>query len=307
MKSLAIIEAPSGLGLETAGVERLSARLLDLGLAEALNASVPARVEPPAATGRIDPATGVLNAPELAAYSRTLADTVEATLARGAFPLILGGDCSILMGSALALKRRGRYGLLFIDGNADFFQPEANPNGEAASMDLAFATGHGPAPLADLEGRGPSIREDDAVAFGWRDHDDQAEYGSQPLPSGMGSFDLPRIRAMGLDAAVDAALDRLTRTDTEGFFVHLDADVLDDAVMPAVDYRMAGGLSVGDVETVLRRALGSGRAVGLEVAIYNPSKDPDGAAGARLVRLLATSFGDGWSTPNTAGRTKLHR
>lgn len=289
MKPIAIIEAPSGLGLKTAGVERLSARLLELGLAEVLGVSALARIEPPATTGKIDPATGVLNARELAAYSRTLADAVETALERDAFPLILGGDCSILMGSALALKRRGRYGLLFIDGNADFFQPEANPNGEAASMDLAFATGHGPAPLADLEGRAASIREDDVVAFGWRDHDDQAEYGSQPLPSRMGSFDLPRIRAAGLEAAIDAAL---IRADTEGYFIHLDADVLDDALMPAVDYRMADGLSVGDLEAVLRQALGSGRAVGFEVTIYNPSKDPDGAAGARLVRLLAASFAD---------------
>lgn len=101
-------------------------------------------MEPPPATGVIDPETGVLNAPELADYSRGLANVVEAALERGDFPLILGGDCSILLGSALALKRRGRYGLLFLDGNADFFQPEANPNGEAASMDLAFATGHAP-------------------------------------------------------------------------------------------------------------------------------------------------------------------
>ena len=57
---------------------------------------------------------------------------------------MLGGDCSILLGNLLALRRRGRYGLLFVDGHADFYHPEANPNGEAASMDLAFATGRGP-------------------------------------------------------------------------------------------------------------------------------------------------------------------
>jgi arginase len=49
-----------------------------------------------------------------------------------------------VLAAALALRRRGRYGLLFIDGQADFFQPEADPYGEAASMDLAFVTGHGP-------------------------------------------------------------------------------------------------------------------------------------------------------------------
>jgi arginase len=84
--------------------------------------------------------------------------SVEGVLDRREFPLILGGDCSILLGAVLALRRRGRFGLLFIDGHADFYQPEANPNGEAASMDLAFVTGHGPPLLTDLEGRGPLVR-----------------------------------------------------------------------------------------------------------------------------------------------------
>lgn len=96
--------------------------------------------------------------------------------------MVLGGDCTILLGSMLAFGWRGRYGLLFIDGNADFFQPEAKPNGEGASMDLAFVTGYGPSLLTDIEGRGPLVHLEDVVAFGYRDHRDQEEYGSQPLP-----------------------------------------------------------------------------------------------------------------------------
>ncbi len=56
---------------------------------------------------------------------------------------MLGGDCSILLGKMLALRRRGRHGLLFIDGRADFYQPQAEPNGEAPSMDLALAPAAG--------------------------------------------------------------------------------------------------------------------------------------------------------------------
>ena len=59
---------------------------------------------------------------------------MEKVLDAGEFPIVLGGDCTIVLGSMLALRRRGRYGLFFIDGNADFFQPEAEPNGEGASM-----------------------------------------------------------------------------------------------------------------------------------------------------------------------------
>ena len=68
---------------------------------------------------------------------------------------MLGGDCTILLGNLLALRRRGRYGLLFLDGHADFYQPSANVNGEAASSELAFATGRGPASLTTFDGLRP--------------------------------------------------------------------------------------------------------------------------------------------------------
>ena len=282
----ALIEAPSRLGLESAGVEHLPQALLGNGLAQRLNARHAARVEPLPAPGEIDPATQVLNAPAIAQWSPRLADAITDVLATGDFPVILGGDCSILLGSALALKRRGRYGLLFIDGNADFFQVEANPNGEVASMDLALATGHGPALLTDLEGRSPLIRDQDVAVLGYRDHDDQATYGSQPLPEAMKVFDLAAMRRTGVAAAARQAVAFAGRSELDGFFIHLDADVLSDAVMPAVDYRIADGLTPDELVTVLQTAVRSGRAVGLEVTIYNPALDPDGQAGRLLTDVL---------------------
>jgi len=220
-----------------------------------------------------------------------LADAVERVLDAGEFPIILGGDCSIVLGSTLALKRRGRYGLLFIDGHADFYQPEANPNGEAASMDLAFATGHGPELLCDIEGRGPLVRDDDAFVFGFRDAEEQAQYGSQPLPSAMGSLDLAAVRKLGIERAALQAVERLTRVGLEGFFIHVDADCLSDDLMPAVDYVLPDGLDWHELERTLQIALASGRAVGLEIAIYNPKLDPDGAAGRGLTDTLVRALG----------------
>lgn len=287
----AIIEAPSILGLRPNGVERLPAALLDLGLAEALQARRAARLETPAYDPVRDPATGTLNAQAIAAWTPRLADAFEDALDRGEFPVVLGGDCSIVLGPTLALKRRGRYGLLFVDGHADFYQPEANPNGEAASMDLAFATGHGPALLCDLEGRAPLVRSEDAVAFGFRDADEQAEYGSQPLPDDLLSFDLPTIRELGVDSAVAAAVAHLSRPDLEGFFIHVDADCLHDDVMPAVEYRLADGLTAGELERTLRIALASGKAMGIEITVYNPNLDENGAAGRALVAILTGALG----------------
>lgn len=286
----AIIEAPSALGLRSSGVERLPERLLELGLAQRLDARRATRLEPPAKDPTRDPETLVLNAQALTEWSPRLADAVGEVLDADEFPLVLGGDCSILLGSMLALRRRGRHGLLFIDGNADFFQPQAEPYGEAASMDLAFATGHGPDLVTDLEGRRPLVRAEDTVAFAFRDHEDQAEYGSQPLPPELKAFDLPAIRRMGLEAAARQAVEHVTRDDLDGFFIHVDADCLDDAVMPAVDYRIPGGLSWDELAATLRIALSSGKAVGMELAIYDPQLDSDGRAGRGLVDCVARAL-----------------
>jgi arginase len=256
-------------------------------LSERLSARLAGRVAPntPRSADR-DAQTKTMNAGAIARYTHDLADAVGSLLDGGEFPVVLGGDCSIVLGPALALRRRGRYGLLFIDGHADFFQPEADPYGEAASMDLAFVTGHGPTLLTEFEGYVPLIRATDAVAFGFRDHDDQAEYGSQPLPTELRSFDLPTIHRTGLVAAAREALAHLCREELDGFWIHVDADCLDDAVMPAVDFRVPGGLLPEQLGTVLTMALESGRAVGLEVTIYNPALDADRRAGKLLTDLL---------------------
>lgn len=287
----AILEAPSTLGLATDGVERLPDRLLDLGLAERIHARHAGRLAVPAKDPTPDPETGTLNARAIAQWSPKLADAVEAVLDAGGFPVVLGGDCTIVLGTALAFRRRGRYGLLFIDGNADFFQPEAEPNGEGASMDLAFVTGYGPSLLTDIEGRRPLVRPEDAVAFAYRDHKDQEEYGSQPLPEELKVLDLPAVRATGIEAAAREAVDHLTRAELDGFFIHLDADCLDDVIMPAVDFRVPGGLSWDELTAALRLALASGKAVGLEITIYNPRLDEDGSAGRGLADVLAAALG----------------
>jgi arginase len=284
----AIVEAPSTLGLATAGVERLPNRLLDLGLAERIHARRAERLAVPSKDPTPDSETGTLNAGAIAAWSPKLADAVEAVLDGGEFPVVLGGDCTIVLGSMLAFRRRGRYGLFFIDGNADFFQPAAEPNGEGASMDLAFVTGYGPPLLTDIEGRGPLVRPEDAVAFAYRDHKDQEEYGSQPLPKDLRAIDLAVVRATGIEAAAHEAVDHLTREELDGFFIHLDADCLDDVIMPAVDFRVPCGLAWDELRAALRIALASGKAVGLEITIYNPRLDEDGSAGRGLTDVLAS-------------------
>jgi arginase len=293
MSRYAVIEAPSILGLRPSGVETLPQALLQAGLIDRLQARHAGRCAPDIPYDPVrDPTTLTLNAGGIASYSRTLADAIGGVIDGGEFPLVLGGDCSILLGSLLALKRRGRYGLFFVDGHADFYNPEANPNGEAASMDLAFATGRGPDVLTNIEGQRPLVRDEDVVAFGYRDWDEQAAYGSQPLPASVLALDLRQVRDRGLGAVAREAVAHLTRDGgpDAGFWVHVDADVLDDEIMPAVDYRTPGGLSWEELSTALRIAMESRRVVGLEVTIYNPKLDPGGAGARGLANVLGDAL-----------------
>jgi arginase len=110
------------------------------------------------------------------------------------------------------------------------------------------------------------------------------------LPRELRSFDLAAVRNKGIATAAREAVAHLARPELAGFWVHVDADVLDDSIMPAVDYRMPDGLSWDELRTVLRTALDSGKAVGLEVTIYNPAMDESGSAGRGLADTIVKSL-----------------
>ena len=145
MVNVQIIEVPSPLGLRPSGLEHAPDALRSAGLHERLGCPDVVRIDVPSYSGVRDPATDILNPRGIAAVALHTAGAVSAALDSGQFPVVLGGDCSIVLGPLLALRRRGRYGLAFLDGHADFQHPREEPNGEVASLDLAVATGRGPA------------------------------------------------------------------------------------------------------------------------------------------------------------------
>jgi arginase len=291
MPRYAIVEAPSALGHvpEHLGVERAPEVLLGAGLADGLAARRAGRIEAAGYSADRDSGTQVMNPQAIRDYSPLLADAVTAVLDEGEFPVVLGGDCSILLGTMLALRRRGRYGLLYIDGDADFYQPEVNPlSGAASASDLAFATGYGPDVVTDIESRRPLVRADDVVVFACRDAADRERRGCQPLPAGLLAIDRDRVRLLGAGAAAREAVRYLTRDGgpEDGFWIHLDADVLDETIMQAVDDPRPGGLAWDEVVSALSVAMRSGRAIGLQVAIYNPDIDTDGSNGRGLAATV---------------------
>lgn len=291
MPRFAIVEAPSILGLRPTGVEDLPRALLEAGLLQGLDAEHAGQVAAPPYDPRRDSATQILNPDGIRTFALRLAGVVAGVLQSGRTPVVLGGDCSILLGPLLALRRAGRYGLFFLDGHADFYQPEASPTGEAADMELALVSGRGPDLLADINGLRPLVRDEDVVVFGYRDADEAARSGSQDVrATGMHIFDLARVTTLGAAEAARIALRDLVARDIEGFWVHLDVDVVDDAIMPAVDYRLGGGLSFSELRDVLAVLVRSDRVAGMTITIFNPALDPDRSIARALVSCIVSGL-----------------
>ncbi len=286
-----IVEAPSILGLKPTGVDLLPDALRNAGFYEKIAADFETRVEAPEYNPQRDPETLVLNGNGIATYARSLSQVVEKVVRAGRFPIVLGGDCSILLGNLLALRKLGRYGLFFLDGHADFYQPEAEANGEVASMDLALAIGRGPDVLTNINGLKPLVCEADTVLFGYRDTALAQQEGSQDVRfSQIDVQNLAEVRQQGAEHAAKAALNRLLQKPLDGFWIHLDVDVLDDAIMPAVDYRMPDGFSFEELSSILKILMASSKAVGLEVTIFNPTLDPDGLIAQSLTQSLVAGL-----------------
>ncbi|MBK1865644.1 arginase family protein [Aestuariivirga sp. YIM B02566] len=280
-----IIEAPSVLGLWPSGVQDAPRVLLEMGLGTGLGLEKTTRLEAPHYDPRRDPKTKLLNPAGLLSFSQLLAREVWNVIEDGATPIVLGGDCSILLGPALALRQRGRHGLLFADGHMDYWDAALEPYGEAASMDLALVTGRGPALLSNIDGLGPYFEPADCVAYGTRDHLYSSDFVETPYPAEIMRLDVQEAHALGA-AGVDQALARLTHERLQGFWIHFDVDVLDDKIMSAVDYRMENGLSFKELERLLGSAFATGKVKGMTLTIYNPNLDPQRLIARQLVGTL---------------------
>lgn len=287
-----IIDAPSNLGLRPTGVESLPDALKEAGLIRGLDAQLVARVQPnnPYDFKR-DKDTLLLNANSIRDFSIDLSYVVSQQIKQNFFPIVLGGDCSILIGIMLGLRRMNRYGLFFIDGHSDFYQPSASPTGEVADMDLAIVTGRGPNILADIEELKPLVKDKDVVVFGYRDADEAARYGSQNvMDSEMHLFSFYKIKELQVQLAASTAVNQLLMNKKKGFWVHLDADVLNDNVIPAVDYRMEDGLDLSELSKVLRILISSQYAVGMSITIFNPKLDVDGSIARNFVSSIVSGL-----------------
>jgi arginase len=223
-----IIDPPSILGLRPTGVELLPDALKAAGLIEKLHADYAGRVSSPLPyNSKRDEVTLLLNPETIKTFSIQLADVVSSAINSRRYPIVLGGDCSILIGNLLALRRLGRYGLFFIDGHVDFYQPEASLTGEVADMDLAIVSGRGPDILTNIDNLKPLVRDEDIILFGCRDREQAASFGSQDVRNtSIHSFDLSYVKQRGIRTAASEVIKKIFNDELCGYWIHLDADVL---------------------------------------------------------------------------------
>ncbi|SCE95795.1 arginase [Micromonospora coriariae] len=298
MRRIAVLDAPTNLGLRpptstsVPGCAKAPGALRDHDLLARLRARdagclTPPRYDP----GDWRPGDGVCHAREIADYSLALAERIGSIIDRGEFPVVLGGDCSVLLGSALAMHRLGeavggRIGLVFVDGHSDFRHPgNASYVGAAAGEDLALVTGRGQADLAALEGRRPYFRDIDVVVLGIRAQD---EYRLDLQAAGIVTRPVPALRAEGAARTAQWAHEQLA--DCAGYWVHIDVDVLDPAVMPAVDAPDPGGIAFAELEILLAGLVDTPHCLGVELTVFDPDYDPDGSYAAEIVNTVVAGL-----------------
>jgi arginase len=292
-----LIRAPSNLGLRPPapdrqpGTWRAPQALTAAGLIKAVRPVTVLDLDRPVYDPRPQPGTRLYNGHRVRAFNLALADFVERASARDQFPLVIGGDCSILLGALAGVRRAGPVSLVHLDGHSDFRHPgnydAATVLGAVAGMDLALATGRGEALLTDWPGvTSPLVPDGQVVQIGEREGRDPDFAWPDINETAITRIDVFAARRLGPQAVLDRANAVLDQEPGSPFWVHFDVDVLDRTVMPAVDTPGSPGIDPEDATAILRSLTAAPPCCGMTVTIFDPDLDPTGGLALLLMQLL---------------------
>lgn len=286
MAPFSVLDVPIDCSGAGRGEERAPAALRAAGLVERIGADDAGGVDARVRDRRRDPRTGVIGADELRRASAVIAARVAELLHRGRLPLVVGGDCSLLLGVVQALPAGS--GLWFVDGHADFLDAASSPTGEAADMELAILTGHGARELLDRDR--PVVDPDDVVLVGHRPDglDPHVARENARIDPAITAITAVEARAAGVDEVAAGAAARLSGRPA---WLHLDLDVLDESAMPAVSYPQPLGLEWHEVVALVAPLLAAPNLVGASVADFNPDRDVGGTHARDVVAALGSLVG----------------
>lgn len=294
MKDISIVEFTSNLGLKEPqpgkepGVNRLPDWLWKHNLHKTINAKNIIRVDPPKYSNLKDPETNILNADSLVTYSREQAYLINNLLSANKFPFVLGGDCGILLGVAMALKQKGNYGLFYLDGHTDFMDVSLSETGGVGGMAASIVTGNGPEKLTNILNLIPYIKEDNLWCVGNREYDD--EYENEIRKSSATYISLQELRKQGIANCVKKFLSEIENKNLDGFWLHIDVDVLNDLIMPCVDSRTPDGLTYDEFNELTSYLFKNEKLSGLEITILDPDLDTTGQYTKDFVANITSTF-----------------
>ena len=240
-----------------------------------------------------DPGTGLIGLPGVLSTTSAVREATTDILRRGDHPFVLGGCCTLLPGAlAGARDALGTVSLVYVDGHLDFYDGTTSPTGEAADMPIAVVLGEGPAPWVDRAGPVPIVPTSGIAILGYHDPDELDDMGDilvRHRASGLFDANAATIRRDGAGATAASALAHVRRA-ADRLWLHVDLDVLDQAVFPATDYLMSGGLDWDELIELLAPVAAAGDLVGWSLACYNPEKDPSGSDGRAIVGAMERLF-----------------
>ena len=300
-RAIAVIGAPSSIGIRPYDdgamrhLNRAPQVLRERGLIGRLGAADLGDVAPPVYRDFVRPPNRARNEHQVAAYSRSLAQRISSAIAQGRFALVVGGDCSVVLGCLIAARKRAgdAVGLVYVDAHADFASPEESLTGSPSGMALALATGRGDSALSRLAGPVPLVGDHRVALLGRRD-----VAGNWPGHAALARSSILEVPSAELlvDDWLEVAantLDRVAPPDVRGFWIQVDADVLDPAAMAAVDSPEPGGPTPRELLRVLTPLVQHPRALGLSLTSYDPALDPDRSCARRLVNILEALLAPG--------------
>ena len=197
---------------------------------------------------------------------------VRATFAAGQLPIVIGGDCPILLGGLAAMDDPG---LVFLDGHEDAWQPTPDVRGEASDSELGIAIGTVAAPI------GPFLDRSRVVALGPRDSSELLDFGHERIDT---------VVALRDDAWLNSAsaydlLEFAGPVTHSPWWLHIDLDVLSTSALGAVDYPQPGGLTWRRLERTVGLLIADGGCVGASVGVYNPDLD-GGSSSKRIIAFV---------------------
>jgi len=229
------------------------------------------------------------NLEPILAVCRALATNVESISSSGDFPLVIGGDHSLALGSATgAAKGHSPLGLLWIDAHGDFNTDQTSPTGHIHGMPLAALAGYGHERLVSFGDVSPKVNPAHIAVVGVRDLD----AGERELlrAAQIHVFTMKDIDHLGIAEVIARALEIATN-GTRGLHVSLDIDALDPREAHGVGTPVRGGLTYREASFVMEEIAASGKMTSLDVVEDNPILDNKNRTAQMAVDLVLSAFG----------------